>query len=112
MNKEDILAKSRLENQGKPDELELVAMGKASRTGMLIGAEICVVLFTVSLWVLDRFDIASAAWMIYLAMLGSHNLVLYKHLKDEAKLASGIICLEFAVFFLVAFISCVITERG
>ena len=39
MNKEDILAKSRLENQGKPDELELVAMGKASRTGMLIGAE-------------------------------------------------------------------------
>ena len=103
MNKEDILAKSRQENKGKPDELEVAAFGKASRIGMYVGGVICIVLVLVSRWLLGRADIALAGWMIYMAMQGSSNLVLYKHLKKQEKLISGIICTVFAVGFMVAF---------
>ena len=104
MNKEDILEKSRQENKGKPDELEVAAFGKASRVGMLVGGMICIVLVLVSRWLLDRADIALAGWMIYMAMQGSSNLVLYKYLKKQEKLISGIICTGFAVWFMVAFV--------
>ena len=103
MNKEDILAKSRLENKGKPDELEIAAFGNASRVGMYVGGVICIILVIVSRWLLGRGEIALAGWMIYMAMQGSSNLVLYKHLKRQEKLVSGIICTVFAVVFMVAF---------
>ena len=41
--------------------------------------------------------------MIYMAMQGSSNLVLYKHLKKQEKLISGIVCTAFAVIFMLAF---------
>lgn len=104
MNKEDILEQSRQENWGKPDELEVTALGKAARMGMLVGGVICLVLFELSTMIWNRPDIASAAWMIYLAMIGSNNLVLYKHLKQESKLLLGILCLAGALFFMVSFI--------
>lgn len=104
MNKEEILMKSRQENVGKPDELEVAAFGKASRVGMFVGGVICIILVLVSRWILGRGDIALAGWMIYMAMQGSSNLVLYKNLKTKEKLISGIICTVFAVLFLVAFV--------
>lgn len=103
MNKEDILAKSRQKNKGKPDELEVAAFGKASRIGMYVGGVICLVLVLVSRWLLDRADIALAGWMIYMAMQGASNIVLYKHLKRQEKLISAIICTGLAVVFAVSF---------
>ncbi|MBR5389842.1 MAG: hypothetical protein IK141_00885 [Clostridia bacterium] len=103
MNKEDILAKSRQENKGKPDELEVAAFGKASRIGMFVGGAICMILVLVSRWLLGRGDFALAGWMIYMAMQGSSNLVLYKHLKKQGKLIFGILYTVFAVVFMVAF---------
>lgn len=104
MNKEDILAKSRQEGKGKPDELEIAAFGKASRVGMLVGAIICIILVLISRWVLGRGDIALAGWMIYMAMQGASNFVLYKHLRKKETLASAIICSAFAVAFMAAFV--------
>ena len=103
MNKEEILMMSRQENAGKPDELEVAAFGKASRIGMYVGAVLCIILVIVSRWILDRGDIALAGWMIYLAMQGASNLVLYKHLKTQEKLISAIICMVFAIIFAVSF---------
>lgn len=108
MNKEDILARSRQENQGRPDELELVARGKAARVSVLVGAVICFVLYIVCGVVLNRKDIAYAAWMIYSAMLGSNYLALYKHLKDSQHLVTGILYLTAAIIMLFLFIISVI----
>ena len=91
MNKEDILEKSRQE-------------GKTARMGMLVGGVICLVLSELSWMIWDRPDIFCVSWMIYLAMIGSNNLVLYKHLKQESKLLLGILCLTGAVFLMVCFI--------
>ena len=41
--------------------------------------------------------------MIYMAMQGASNIVLYKHLKSQEKLISAIICTAFAIIFMVAF---------
>lgn len=108
MKKEDILAKSRQENQGRPDERELVAKGKAARVSMLVGAVICFVLYIVCGIVLNRKDVSYAAWMIYSAMLGSNDLALYKHLKDAQHLVTGILYLAAAVMTLFLFIVSVI----
>ena len=102
MNKEDILAKSRQENKGKPDELEVAAFGKATRTGIYVGGLICMILVIVSR-VIDRPELALASWMIYMAMQGASNIVLYKHLKRQEKLISAIICTGLAVVFAVSF---------
>lgn len=103
MNKEDILERSRQENKGKPDELEVAAFGKATRAGMYVGGVICIILVIVSRWVIDRPELALASWMIYMAMQGASNIVLYKHLKRQEKLISAIICTGLAVVFAVSF---------
>ncbi len=103
MNREEILAKSRQENKGKPDELEVMAFGKATRTGMYVGGAICIILVIVSRWVIDRPELALASWMIYMAMQGASNIVLYKHLRSQEKLISAIICTVLAVVFAVSF---------
>ena len=103
MDREEILLKSRQENKGKPDELEIAAFGKASRVGMYIGGVICIILVLISRWILERGDIALAGWMIYMAMQGGSNLVLYKHLKRQEKLVSGIVCSVFALIFMISF---------
>ena len=103
MNREEILEKSRLESKGRPDEFEVATFGKASRVGMFVGGTICIILVLVSRWILGRGDIALAGWMIFFAMQGSSNFVLYKHLRTQEKLISAIIGTGFAVVFLVAF---------
>lgn len=99
MKKEEILQKSREENKGKLDERELAVFGRASRIGMLAGALLCVVLVLVGELVLEEPIISLTAWMVYFTMQGSSNLVLYKHLKNRAKLIYGIVEIIFAIAF-------------
>lgn len=101
INKEDILKMSRQENKGKLDERELAAFGKASRIGMLVGALLCAALILVSEFVLNMPELALVGWMVYFAMQGSSNIVLFKHLKTRSKLIYGIIEIAFAVVFAV-----------
>jgi len=103
MEKEEILLKSRQENEGKPDELEIAALGMASRIGMFVGGVLCIVLVLVSRWILKRDDIALAGWMVYAAMQACSNLALYKFLKRKEKLVSSIIWTVFAVAFIIGF---------
>lgn len=101
MNKEEILAKSRKENKDKPDERELIVVGKSARIGMMVGAFLCVALVLVSEFVLNNPILGITGWLIYFAMLGSTNLVNYIYLKKKMRLAYAIVELLFAVVFAV-----------
>lgn len=104
MNKEDILKLSQQENKGKLDERELSAFGKASRVGMFVGALLCVVLILISEFVLNKPEISFVGWLVYFAMRGSSNIVMFKYLKIRSKLIYGIIEIVFAIVFAVALV--------
>ena len=104
MNKEEILKKSQQENKGKLDEREMQAFGKASRIGMLVGGLLCVALVLISEFILNMPELALVGWMVYFAMQGSSNIVLFKHLKTRSKLIYGIAELVFAVAFAAAIV--------
>lgn len=104
MNKEDILKMSQRENKGKLDERELAAFGKASRVGMLVGAVLCVILILVSEFVLNKPELSMVGWMVYFAMQGSSNIVLFKYLKTRSKLVYGIVEISFAIAFIIALV--------
>lgn len=106
MNKEDILKISQNENKGRLDEREMAVFGKASRVGMLVGAFLCVSLILVSEFVLNMPELALAGWMVYFAMQGSSNIVLYKHLKTRSKLIYGI----FEIILAAAFAVCIVLK--
>ena len=104
MNKDEILKMSQQENKGKLDERELAVYGKASRVGMLVGGLLCVALIIVSRFILNIPELALVGWMVYFAMQGSSNIVLYKYLKTSSKLIYGIVEIVFSIAFAVAIV--------
>ena len=104
MNKEEILKMSQQENKGKLDEREMAVYGRASRLGMCVGALLCVALVLVSEFILNMPELALAGWMVYFAMQGSSNMVIYRHLKIRSKLIYGIVGMVFAVAFAAAIV--------
>lgn len=109
MNKEEVLKMSREENEEKHDEREINAFGTASRVGMLVGALICVLLVFVSELFFHIPEIGLVGWLVYFAMQGSSNIVLFKILKHRYHLIWGIIEIVFAVAFTIALVTkCVV----
>ena len=104
MNRDEILKMSREENEGRHDEREMIAYGTASRVGMLVGAIICVVLVLASEFLLHVPEIGLVGWLVYFAMQGSGNVVLYKDLRIRRNLIWGIIEIVFAVAFAVVLV--------
>ncbi len=104
MNKEDILRKSREENEGKQDEREILVFLTASRVGKSVGAIICALLVFVSELILHIPEIAMVGWLVYFAMEGSSNLTVFRELKARKYLIWGIIEIAFAFAFVVALI--------
>ena len=102
MNKEDILRKSRQENQGRQDERERAVYVEATRMGFVIGGIVCVLLVLASEFLIDNPAVGLAAWMVYFSMQGSCNLLLGNKLNSRLKLVYGIVELAFAVAFAVA----------
>ena len=104
MNKEEILKMSREENEGRHDEREMIAFGTASRVGMLVGALVCVLLVLASEFLFHIPEIGWVGWLVYFAMQGSSNIVLYKDSKIRKNLVWGIIELAFAIAFVVVLV--------
>ena len=103
MNKEDILKMSREENNGKYDERELDIMKSASKVGMSVGAFLSVVLVLIGYFVLHSVAVAMAGWTVFLAMVGSSNIVTYIYLRKKSKLIYGVGNIVFSVLaFLIA----------
>lgn len=105
MNKDEILKMSREENEGKRDEREMLACGTASRVGMLVGAIICTVLVFSSELFFHIPEIGWVSWLVYFAMQGSGNIVLYRDLKNPRSLIWGIIEIAVAIIFVVVLIA-------
>lgn len=109
MNKDEILKMSRKENEGRHDEREMIVYGTASRMGMLVGAIICAVLVFASELLFHIPEIGLVGWLVYCAMQGSGNIVLYKNLKNRRNLIWGIIEIALSVALTVALIvKCVV----
>ena len=104
MNKDEVLKMSREENEGRHDEREIIAFGTASRVGMLVGALVCVLLVFASELLFHIPEIGQVGWLVYFAMQGSSNIVLYKDLKNRRNLIWGIIEIAFAVVFAVVLV--------
>ena len=104
MKKDEILEMSRKENAGKHDEREIAAFGTASRVGMLVGGILCVVLVFLSEFLFKVHEIGLVAWLVYFAMQGSGNIVLFKNLNSRRNLIWGIIEIVFAVAFAVVLV--------
>ena len=104
MDKEEILKMSQRENKGKPDEREAAAFGKAFRVGMLAGVLLCVALILVSEFILNRPELALAGWVVYFAMQGSSNIVLFRYLNTRRKLIYGVVEIVCAVAFAAALV--------
>jgi hypothetical protein len=90
MNREEILARNRKENEGREDERELQVFADASKLGMAVGGilSVLIVLFSriVKLPVLGF-----AAWAVYFAMFGSRRAYQYAKTKEKARLAQAIV---------------------
>ncbi len=104
MNKDEVLKMSREESEGRHDEREIIAFGTASRVGMLVGALVCVLLVFASGLLFHIPEIGLVGWLVYFAMQGSSNIVLYKDLKNRRNLIWGIIEIAFAVAFAVVLV--------
>lgn len=104
MDKEEILKMSREENEGRHDEREIIAFGAASRIGMLAGAFVCVVLVFASGLLFHIPEIGLAGWLVYFAMQGSSNIVLFRDLKSRRNLMWGVIEIVCAIAFAIALV--------
>ena len=104
MNRDDILKMSRQENEGRYDEREMLALGKASKVGMAVGALLCVALVLLSEFVFDCPEVGLVGWMVYFSMEGSSKIVQYKELKKRGELVWGIIEIVFALAFFAALV--------
>ena len=98
MNREDILRLSRAENKGRCDEREAIAIGNASRTGMRVGAFLCVALAFVG-GLMHAPAVGNIGWALYFAMQGSGNMAMFRALGERRSLVWGAVELAFAVAF-------------
>ncbi|MCD8048748.1 MAG: DUF6442 family protein [Clostridia bacterium] len=104
MDKEDILRKSRKENDGMPDERELAEYGNAARVGMRVGGWLCLALTIVGSFVFKNYVLASVGWFVYFVMMGSNHAALYARLKNRKDLAYAVGELLIAAAYAVALV--------
>lgn len=99
MDRDEVLKMSREENEGRHDEREIIAIGKASRVGMLAGAFVCMLLVLISGAFFQNSEVGLVGWLVYFVMQGSSNIVLYRNLKIRGNLIWGIVEIIFAAAF-------------
>ncbi len=90
MNKEDILKKSRDENEGKSDEREIQISSSAARIGMTVGGILSLIIVVFSK-IVDVPLVGLSALTIYFCMFGSRHLYYFKYTKDKLMLIMGLI---------------------
>lgn len=83
MEKEEILAISRRENQNR-DFAELDAAARAGNIAGRVGACVCCLVFVLVRWAADLF--LCSPWIIYFSILGTHSLVKYRRLRQRSDL--------------------------
>jgi hypothetical protein len=103
MNREEILARNRAENEGKSDERELQIFADASKVGMTVGG-ILATLIVIFSRIIDLPILGLGAWAVYFAMFGSRRLYQFLKTKERAKMAQAVIGIVFGLGCFVGMI--------
>jgi len=101
MNREDILAKSRAENQGS-DEYEKQVLEKAGKLSAQVGMVACCIIAAVSVLVTDRVN--NGCWVIYFSIHAALFWTKYRHLRRRHELTLALISTAVGLLFLGLFI--------
>lgn len=102
MDKDTILKLSRQENENKAGEWEISISNKANTLGRRIGLAICVLLALADDFLFHTRAVGMAAWIVYFAIVGSTELVLYHHNRRKSKLIFGILMILCAILDIIA----------
>ena len=103
MNREEILAMSRKENEGKSDERELQIFSDASKVGMAVGALVAFLTVIFSR-IIDVPILGLSAWSVYFLMYGSRHLVCFIKTKEKVRLVQALIGMVFGTACVVGMI--------
>ena len=103
MNREEILAKNRAENEGKSDERELQIFADASKVGMAVGGILAAIIVIFSR-ITDLPILGLGTWALYFAMFGSRRLYQFLKTKERAKMAQAVIGIVFGLGCFVGMI--------
>lgn len=101
MNKDDILAKSRAENNGN-DEYERQILEKAGKLAAQVGLVACCIIAAVSVAVTDRVN--NACWVIYFSIHATLFWTKWRHLKVRHELLLAVVSTVVGLLFLGLFI--------
>lgn len=101
MDKEEILKRSRKENQNK-DEMELAVFSKAGLRACGVGGIVCMAIILLESIFVDRINVS--IWAVYLSMAGTMQLVKYQGFKKKYQLISAVLLLALALVFFVIYL--------
>lgn len=101
MDKDDILAKSRAENNGS-DEYERQVLEKAGKLAAQVGMVVCCIIAMTSVLVTERVN--SACWVIYFSIYATLFWAKYRHLKNRHELMLAVISTAVGLLFAGLFI--------
>lgn len=96
MNKDDILAKSRAENQGS-DEYEKQVLEKAGRLSAQVGMVVCCVIAAASVMVTGRVN--NACWVIYFSIHAAIFWTKYRCLHRRHELGLAVVSTAVGLLF-------------
>ncbi|MBD5155858.1 MAG: hypothetical protein HDT15_12560 [Oscillibacter sp.] len=101
MNKDDILAKSRAENQGS-DEFEKQVLEKAGKLSSQVGLMVCcfIALFSV----IRTGRVNNGCWVIYFSISATLFWTKYIHLRKRHELMMAVISTLVGLLFLGLFV--------
>lgn len=101
MNRDEILEKSREENQNH-DEMERHALAKAGQKACAVGGLVCAAIIIIESVFSEHVNFST--WTVYLSMTGTMLLTKYFLLKKKHELIFGIFQIILAVVFLALYI--------
>ena len=90
MDREQILARNRKENEGREDERELKIFADASKFGMAVGGILAVLIVLFSR-ITKIPELGFGAWALYFAMFGSRRAYQYGKTKERKRLIQAIV---------------------
>ena len=103
MKKEDILAMSRKENEGKSDERELQLIADASKVGMAAGGALSVIIVLIS-ELIEEPLLGLSAWAVYFSMLAARHIYRFVKAREMRSLIMSVIGVACTLLFFVSMI--------
>lgn len=91
MDKEEILKKSREENEGIDGEYEESVLAEANRISIYVGSAVCVLLIISSRYLFHRYVAAFGGLFVLFSITASRDIMMFSRLKEKKHLVHAII---------------------